>query len=102
MHKPYNDFLLYENYMLIANDNILSCFDVNAEEFVAHQVFGGNNQLDVNNPVRSIFCYSLKKDSYGIGVLLQSGKIKHCDVKDDEQGSSLTSISQVDKGDITG
>ena len=40
MYRPYNDLLLYENSMLIAHSNIVSCYDINKEKFVAHQVFG--------------------------------------------------------------
>ena len=97
MYRPYNDFLLYESSILIANDNILSCYDVNAEQFVDHEVFGDNDQQDVNNPVCSIFRY--KDNSYGIGVLLQNGKIKQCTIEDTNFGRDL---KQEDKGNITG
>ena len=40
MYRPYNDLLLYQNSMLIAHSNIVSCYDINKEKFVAHQVFG--------------------------------------------------------------
>ena len=77
MQRPYNDFLLCENFMLIAHGNIISCYDVHAENFVAHQVIGDTTNQDKINPVRSIFRYQCEKDSAakGIGVLLQDGSI---------------------------
>ena len=85
MYRPYNDFLLYENSMLIAHSNIVSCYNINAEKFVAHQVFGA--KPDATNSVLSIFRYQCEQNSdeaYGIGVLSQDGSINQCRVEETE------------------
>ena len=36
MQKPYNDFLMYENLVLFAHQNILSTYDIIEKNFVQH------------------------------------------------------------------
>ena len=82
IHEPYNDFLMYQNLVLFAHQNIVSIYDMIEKTFVQHIPIG--NGKDLKNQVLAIFkCKKKKGDSNekDIAILMQDGSIKKCEVK---------------------
>ena len=46
LHKPYQEFIFYKNFMLIAHGNILSYYDMEDEEWKCHHKFEEQQSQD--------------------------------------------------------
>ena len=82
--KPYQEFVLFKKYLLVAHSNILSCFDTFRKKWICHQKFEvGKDDEDfehrslsyqMRKKVIKVFRYEASDDAnFAIGLLFQDG-----------------------------
>ena len=96
--KPYQEFVLFKRFLLVAHSNILSCFDTEKKKWICHQKFEiGKDDEDfeqrslafqMRKKVIKVFRYEVEDETdFEIGILFQDGTFEKIVIKADQEGN---------------